>query len=39
MNGNKTTTGTGDGKAWRDDYTDEDKTVLDNVYNNGRGEA
>ncbi len=35
LNGNKTTTGTGDGKAWRDNYTDADVKKLNEVYNNG----
>ncbi len=32
MNGENTTGGTGDGKAWRDNYTDDDVKKLNEVY-------
>ncbi len=33
-NGEKTTEGTGDGKAWKNDYIGDEKEILDNIYNN-----
>ena len=37
INGQYITNGGKDGKEWRDDYTDEDKTKLDEVYTESNG--